>query len=294
MAPDIFRTDFRRDFVDYMQKRHPLTEKSAREYYYQLVDVTRVVVNEKNLELPVDMDKARVKAFVQEHAEKYTEVVHRRKEQGKRLPFLGHIKDFLSIRTLKLPPRNSKSILDHQLKNDFITWLTKERFIEVKSAQTQYYLLVELVNSLLNKVGRSIDATHESRLNKEMCKQVLEQYREDLIAIILDRHQEKKKQKTMSFLNHVKVFFGLHSLVLPNWSDRTLINHKLKKEFMKWLRDERCLSDLTVKQYFRELSRVVRVIFVNHKDIGGEELGWGALETSMKGGKGADANMVHL
>jgi hypothetical protein len=39
----------------------------------------------------------------------------------------------------------------------------------------------------------------------------------------------------MAYLNHLKQFLGLHSLVLPSWSDRAILAPKLKKEYMRWL-----------------------------------------------------------
>lgn len=270
-SPSLFSTEFRKDFQDWMMKHHPVTEKSAREYMYQLADLTREVVKEKGLEpAPVSMEKAAVKAFVMEHLDMYTELARKRKKQRKKLPVLSHLKDYLSLKTLSLPARNDRSVIDPELKREFVTWLSKDRHVaEGKNAVKYHYALVELVNGLLKRLGKTIDI-NQTRLDKEQIKQLIEDHPDDVAALIQQRHEEKKKTKGMSFLNYVKVFFGLHSLVLPNWSDRSLINPKLKKDFMKWLQEERCLTDTTMKQYYREVTRMVRLIFLNYRELGGE------------------------
>jgi hypothetical protein len=100
-----FSADLRKEFMEWMKKEKNVSDKSAREYYYQLVDVTRVsapaslkartfllalhpshqyprcicgqaVVTANQLqEPPQPMDKAAMRSFTTEHSDAYTREV---------------------------------------------------------------------------------------------------------------------------------------------------------------------------------------------------------------------------
>jgi hypothetical protein len=69
--------------------------------------------------------------------------VGKRKKEGKKLPFLEHLKNFLGLKTLLLPPRNDKSVVDPEMKREFVSFLEKEKnILPHKNALTYHYQMV--------------------------------------------------------------------------------------------------------------------------------------------------------
>ena len=118
---------------------------------HPILPTLQVVIREKRLPPPPEegMDKGMALAFVKLHGDAYTAIVAQRKAKGKKLPFLEHLKHFLGLTTLALPPRSDKSPVTLEVKTEFVAWLQKEKHVtEAKSALNHYYQMTDLVKAL--------------------------------------------------------------------------------------------------------------------------------------------------
>jgi hypothetical protein len=105
------------------------------------------------------MTQLRVQEFVLAHADMYTAVVLEKKRAGRKISFLDHLKHFLGLKSLLLPPRKVSKRVNPTFKQEFLGWLARERAVEnAKTASQHYNSTLELARALHKRLHGSVGA----------------------------------------------------------------------------------------------------------------------------------------